>query len=178
MLEVAVACGRPGYRRAHLTTNDSAKLLELLKVKSGQTWEALAQELDSDAFNLMHCASGRRDLSAHKVRSFVQVGIERSWLTPDEGNSFTGALSSAQSQIESENHETAVLQKFICILTKDLGLSSEQAHRSARQMLLDTKMVLCDEQMLFDRLAYLDPDECAATKPAPRSTSSPRLPSL
>lgn len=188
-LAITVACGHSNYWHAHLTTADTARLAHLLKDRSGMTWEALAIELgygDLSGKDLIHCSRGSKSLGPDSTINLAKAGAKRGWLTTEEAGSFIDAITCARAQIDANKADMALTRRVVSVmvqaLTKDLGLPEETAERlaqqNARQVLLDAKMALCDEQMWFDRLAYQDPDEYAATILAPRSPSSPRLPGL
>lgn len=188
-LAVSVACGDSNYWHAHLTSADTARLVNLLKERSGMTWATLAIELgygDLSGKDLIHCSRAVKQLGPGSTISLVKTGAKHGWLTTEEAESFIGAITCARDQIEANKTNTALTKRLVSLtaqaLKKELGLSEQAAERlaqqHARQLLLDSKMVLCDELMWLDRFAYDDSDECTVTKPSPRSPSAPRLPGL
>lgn len=188
-LAVTVACGDSNYWHAHLTAADTARLVQLLKDRSGMTWETLAIELGYGGLagkDLMACARSGRRLGPDSTVKFARSGAKHGWLSPEESESFIGAIRCAQVLIEANKADMALTKRLVSAttqaLTKELGLSdvpaAQLAKQHTRQLLLDAKMVLCDELIWFDRLAYQDPDECVAAEPTARSLSSTRLPSL
>jgi hypothetical protein len=183
VLEVAVACGSPRYWRAHLTADDTRRLMELLRTRSGCTWEALAKKLgygESSGSDLMHLASGAKYLGAGRGISVPTTAARLGWLTAEEADSFTGAIACARDQIEAATSEATFQKKVVGTLasaaTRELGLSCEQseqlAHRLARQLLLDAKIVMSDDLLQIDHHAYCDLDEQAVAESLPSLSRS------
>lgn len=110
------------YLKPGLNFRDTALLFQLIKSRSGMTWDVLGPALPIDRNNLSHYSNGDRRLPADMAEKIIEKVIElqiqakKSWLTPEEIREFTAAARGGKyekARLESEAKFRTDLQSKI-----------------------------------------------------------------